>query len=300
MTEANQDQPATESLPDRIASMFDPGQPEEADYVPQADPEVEGDEPEAEEAASEPDVVEVEIDGETFALPKKAAEAAMRHADYTRKTQELAEQRRQVEFAQKALETAKIEREFHDAAATELQQIQMVENHLAQLQNLDIRQLSTDEKLDHIVAMQQTERLLSSLKGSVDKKRSEFTAKQQASLDGLKKEAKEVLSKQFPGLTDETLAQVDTFAKSLGYSDQDLGLFRVDPRATAVLIKAMKFDQLQSKATPVAKTPVIKPGSSNPMPQQVRDKLNFRKAMAKATDSQSKAKLIEQRLGNMF
>lgn len=299
MTEANQDQPATESLPDRIASMFDPGQPEEADYVPQADPEVEGDEPEA-EAAPEPDVVEVEIDGETFALPKKAAEAAMRHADYTRKTQELAEQRRQVEFAQKALETAKIEREFHDATATELQQIQMVENHLAQLQNLDIRQLSTDEKLDHIVAMQQAERLLSSLKGSVDKKRGEFTAKQQAALDKLKDEAKEVLSKQFPGLTDETLGQVDTFAKSLGYTDQDLGLFRVDPRATAVLIKAMKFDQLQSKATPVAKTPVIKPGSSNPMPQQVRDKLNFRKAMAKATDSQSKAKLIEQRLGNMF
>lgn len=299
MTEANQDQPATESLPDRIASMFDPGQPEEADYVPQADPEVEGDEPEAEDAP-EPDVVEVEIDGETFALPKKAAEAAMRHADYTRKTQELAEQRRQVEFAQKALETAKIEREFHDATATELQQIQMVENHLAQLQNLDIRQLSTDEKLDHIVAMQQAERLLSSLKGSVDKKRGEFTAKQQAALDKLKDEAKEVLSKQFPGLTDETLGQVDTFAKSLGYTDQDLGLFRVDPRATAVLIKAMKFDQLQSKATPVAKTPVIKPGSSNPMPQQVRDKLNFRKAMAKATDSQSKAKLIEQRLGNMF
>lgn len=299
MTEANQDQPATESLPDRIANMFDPGQPEEPDYAPQAEPEVEGDEPEAEDAP-EPDVVEVEIDGETFALPKKAAEAAMRHADYTRKTQELAEQRRQVEFAQKALETAKIEREFHEASSTELQQIQMVENHLAQLQNLDIRTLSTDEKLDHIVAMQQAERLLSSLKGSVDQKRNEFTAKQRESLDKLKQEAKEVLAKQFPGLTDETLGQVDTFAKSLGYTDQDLGLFRVDPRATAVLIKAMKFDQLQSKATPVAKTPVIKPGSSNPMPQQVRDKLNFRKAMAKATDSQAKARLIEQRLGNMF
>jgi hypothetical protein len=298
MTEATQDQPATESLPDRIASMFDPGQPEE--YEPQAEPEVEGDEPEAEDAAPEPDVVEVEIDGETFALPKKAAEAAMRHADYTRKTQELAEQRRQVEFAQKALETAKIEREFHESTATELQQIQMVENHLSQLQNIDIRLLSTDEKLDHIVAMQQAERMLSSLKGSVDKKRSEFTDKQRAALDKLKDEAKAALSKQFPGLTDDTLAQVDSFAKSLGYTDQDLGLFRVDPRATAVLIKAMKFDQLQSKATPIAKTPVIKPGSSNPMPQQVRDKLNFRKAMAKATDSQSKAKLIEQRLGNMF
>lgn len=298
MTEANQDQPATESLPDRIASMFDPGQPEK--YEPRAEPEVEGDEPEADEEAPEPDVVEVEIDGETFALPKKAAEAAMRHADYTRKTQELAEQRRQVEFAQKALETAKIEREFHDAAATELQQIQMIEGHLAQMQNVDIRGLSTDEKQDHILNLLQAERVLKSLKESVETKRSEFTAKQQASLDGLKKEAKEVLSKQFPGLTDETLAQVDTFAKSLGYSDQDLGLFRVDPRATAVLIKAMKFDQLQSKATPVAKTPVIKPGSSNPMPQQVRDKLNFRKAMAKAPDSQSKAKLIEQRLGNMF
>ena len=73
----------------------DPQPPEEDDY--ESD-EVATDEPqdEPEDASTDSDLDEIEINGKKYKVPK---EAALRQADYTRKTQEVAQERAQVQAA---------------------------------------------------------------------------------------------------------------------------------------------------------------------------------------------------------
>lgn len=67
--------------------------------------------PEAEavaaEEGAEPEMFEVELDGQVYQLPAALKEAFLMRADYTRKTQELAEHRRAIEAERKALAEAK-------------------------------------------------------------------------------------------------------------------------------------------------------------------------------------------------
>jgi hypothetical protein len=153
--------------------------------------------------------------------------------------------------------------------------------------------------------MQQLKEQRDSLEKSIKDRRSEYEQKVKAHTEGLRKSAREALASQFPGLTDQVIGEMESHAKTMGYTEADVELFRADPRASAVLLKAMKYDQLQASKSDAVKRatsapPAVKPGSSNPMPQAVREKLTYQKAMKAATNSQAKAKLIEQRLANMF
>jgi hypothetical protein len=65
-----------------------------------SDADIAGIEPEPE---PEPEMFELELDGEVHALPSAVKGAFLRQADYTRKTQELAEHRRALEAERQAL-----------------------------------------------------------------------------------------------------------------------------------------------------------------------------------------------------
>ena len=78
--------PATE-----VESGSGPAQP------PQAEPELEVQEKPEEEQPDDGTLEDVEYDGATYSLPRKLKDALLRHADYTRKTQSLAEERRALE-----------------------------------------------------------------------------------------------------------------------------------------------------------------------------------------------------------
>jgi hypothetical protein len=79
--------------------------PNELGPAPDEEPAEAADEPDPDEAAEDDD--EFDLDGERLRLPKKVAPYLMRQADYTRKTQELAEQRRA--FEQSRASAAQVE-----------------------------------------------------------------------------------------------------------------------------------------------------------------------------------------------
>lgn len=297
MTEETQDQAIEQSEPsleDKIAGKFDQPENVEADTP---------DEPvESDEGTPEPEFAEIEYDGEKFQVPRKLEKAIMQERDYTQKSQALAEQRRQIEFAQKAIETARLESEFQEAARGELQQLSLLDSYLQQMRSVNVNDLPMEDGFRHWTQMQQLKEQREMLEQSLKAKRDDFTRRAESQMDALRAEAKALLAKQVPNLTDETISQMEAHAKSYGYTDHDIAQFRTDPRASAVLVKAMKYDQLQaSKSEAVKKaTPVVKPGSSNPMPQAVKDKLSLRKALQKTPDSQAKARLIQQALESRF
>lgn len=298
MPEATPDQAAEpQSVIDQIAAKFGiTDEPEETAAPAEA-------EADAEEAVSEADEAEVEYDGERFRVPRKLEKAILQERDYTQKTQQLAEQRRQVEYQQKALEATKVEREFHESVGQELQQLALMDNYLGQLKNVNVNDLAMEDGFKHWMQVQQLKEQRDALQKSIEGKRAEYGRRAREAIDNLKAQARELLSKQLPSFTPEVSESLKAHAKTLGYSEADFDMIELDPRAATMLYKAMRYDQLQAgKAEAVAKvaSPTVRPGASNPMPQAVKDKLAFGKAMKSAKTSQEKARLIENKLAGMF
>lgn len=88
----------TDEVVDEVADEVLDGGSEEVEV---AEAEVE---PEAEAGDDRADWSEIEVDGEVWLAPPALKSAFLRQADYTRKTQELAEQRRRVEAEREAAE----------------------------------------------------------------------------------------------------------------------------------------------------------------------------------------------------
>ena len=59
----------------------------------------------SEDAEAAPQLVRIEHDGREYVVPVELGGAFLRHADYTRKTQELADQRRELEAHRQTLES---------------------------------------------------------------------------------------------------------------------------------------------------------------------------------------------------
>lgn len=304
MTEATPtDQAPVQSMEDRIAAQFGLG-----DDEPRGEEEYEGRPVEATEAepeeteTPEPEDVEVEYDGAKYRVPKGLEKAILQERDYTQKTQQLAEQRRQVEYAQKALEASRLEREFTESVAQEVQQVQLLDNYLQQLKSVNVNDLPMEDGFKHWMQMQQLKEQRDSLQQGIEKKRTEHGDKVKKHLETLKSEARNLLAKQISGFNDETAKQLADHAKSLGYTDADVDMIQLDPRAASLLYKAMRYDQLQAskvEAVQKATTPVVKVGSSNPMPQQVKDKLAYNKALKTAKTSAERAAIVQKRIENM-
>lgn len=301
MTDENTavDQATEQSMEDRVANRF--GIEDAPQETPQENIQAEGDDTEAVESAD----VEIEYDGETFRIPKKLEKAILQERDYTRKQQELADQRRQVEHERKVGQAHVMERQFHESVSGEIKQVEALDGYLKHLEGIDVRALPIDDQIAHLAELSRVPRQREMLVRHVEGKRAEFEKGVQEKINEIRQSAREALSKQIPGLNDEVMNSIRTHAKSLGFTEQDADGILSDPRSSSVLYKAMRYDQLQAnkdaamkKAT--AASPAIKPGASNPMPQQVRDKLSFNKAMKSAPNSQAKARLIEQRLANSF
>ena len=67
---------------------------------------VETDNPEGEPDEDEPETIEIERDGKTFKVPAALKDDFLRHGDYTRKTQEVAEARKALETAREGVQQA--------------------------------------------------------------------------------------------------------------------------------------------------------------------------------------------------
>lgn len=211
------------------------------------------DETSAEEVASdqpETDDEEVELDGETFKVPKKLAEAVLRQKDYTQKTQAVAEEKRIVEDKRQYLEAKEhlLQASFKEAAGLQSLQ-QQLEQYAAVDWNTLIAQ-DPQRAMQLSLARQQLQ--------------SELSDKQQA-LQRINAQANEArtqhLSKQLEMGRAELQRRVGTLTEAdrkntwqqgvaLGFTEQELQSIP-DPRLMHALYKAAKWDALQT-AKPLA------------------------------------------------
>lgn len=268
-------------------SFLEP-QAEEAKAQPEAseqniaeligDPEFEEQDVSAEEAESQEEEVEespryrVKVSGEEVEVTlDELLNGYSRTADYQKKTQSLAEQRKAVEAERVKIEEAAKTRE------TYAQRLQVIEQLLQQQnQTEDLSSLKTEDPIAYAIAMAEKverEKQLAAVQAERQRVQQEQLSHQQAQLQKHIQQEQAKLVEAIPDFKDDVKAEVirrdiRSYAKSIGFTDQELSQV-YDSRAVLALYKAAQFDKLMANkgaaTKKVATAPkTIRPGTSNP------------------------------------
>jgi len=245
----------------------------------------------------EPQMVTVTIDGKAESVPlEEALRGYQRHRDYSRKTAELANQRREVEEHSKAVRE---ERQTYATMLTalqkQLQETQEQEPDWNQVYQTDPvgyarRRDEWRDKQEKIAAAQFE---LSRLQTLQQKENAETLAR-------TVKEARDKMLALHPAWKDQTVWEKDRqqlveYAGKVGYSSEEISQ-AYDPRAILLLHKARQWDELMAgKPKPVA-TRGPRPASAGAAPAQGQlSRLNAaQKRLASTGRLDDAAKVFEQ------
>lgn len=206
---------------------------------------------------------EVEWEGELYRLPKGIKEAMLRQADYTRKTQEVAEIRRDAEATKEAVfKQAK----FFESVGPIFSQYLDAQNKLEELdRKIDFRQL---EAHDPAAAQswwryrEQLKEYAGKLGETMQQTQSQMHLVQQQEAARRAETMHRVLSRDIKGWGQELNGKISEHAiRRLGFTPQEVERID-DPRVAKVLHKAWQYDQLMAKqktqAKPAAKKDAVK------------------------------------------
>jgi hypothetical protein len=199
-------------------------------------------------------------------------------ADYTKKSQALAEQRKALEAERGHLEQVKQERQAY------AQKLQALDSFLSQQDrgvNLDV--LKETDPIGYAVAVaeqSQREKQLAVVRNEQQRIAQQQQAEQQASLQSHLRSESEKLASLIPELAtaqgDAVRKQIRDYAKSVGWSDQELSQL-YDSRAVVTLYNGMKYQQLQKSKPEVNKKlqaapKMMRSGTSAPPTKSSQDK----------------------------
>lgn len=245
---------------------------------------------------------DVEWEGEKYQLPAKIKDALMKNADYTQKTQALSEQRKQIDHLAETFKRGEIEKAFSQSVAEESKRLSVIEAYLDQASKMNWSQMKTEDMLKAKIEIDSIKEQRDALKQAIAEKRGKFDTEVKTFEASIRAKARELAAKTISGYSEDTEQAVRKYA-SKDLSEAEVDRIFMDPRATQYVWKAMKYDEISAGVKPAQQQveKALKPsGASNPMPQDVRAKLDFRKDMKAAKTSGQKAQLIEQRLAGKF
>jgi hypothetical protein len=269
------------------------------------EPETEDDvEEDSEEQALE--TVKLKVNGEEIEKPLDEVVAlAQQGLDYTKKTQEVAEQRKQLETFEQQLKMQ--EQQFAEQAQLnnllieDVAKITALDQQLSQYANVDWQKLTDSDFVEaqkHYMAYNQLQQNRNNAVSQFEAKRQNALAKHQESLAERIRKGKEVLAKEIPNWSPETTQAVVTTGKEYGFTDDELNAI-VDPRHVKVLHDAMQWRKSQNKKPLVKKKvasakPVVKPGAKDPNVAANSNAKKMREQLRKSGSSELASKLIEQ------
>lgn len=234
---------------------------DQEDYGEGVDTEDDESEPEQEEEDEELDVGDKKL-----RVPKSVAEVLkserLMHADYTRKTQEVADQRKAFE-AQQAQHQEQVK--SHQTHLKEVATIMGIDERIGQYEQVDWGALSDEDPIGAPKHYMQYQQLLKSRADAVQKLQE---AEQKTAFDTQQSKAKQledahsVLVRDIKGWSPEVATKLHDFAiKDLGFTPQEMGQVS-DPRIVKLLHQAYLGAELAKKSTPKAVVkPAVKPAT---------------------------------------
>jgi len=294
-TEEAKAQPEAVQAEEVVEYQFDEAESEEQDVS-------------AEEADSQEEEVEelpkyrVKVSGEEVEVTlDELLNGYSRTADYQKKTQSLAEQRKVVEAERVKIEEAAKTRE------TYAQRLQVIEKLLQQQnQGEDLSQLKTEDPIAYAVAMAEKverEKQLAAVQAERQRVQQEQMTHQQALLQKHIQQEQQKLIEAIPDFKDDVKGEVirrdiRNYAKSIGFTDQELSQV-YDSRAVQTLYKAMQYEKLMANkgatTKKVATAPkTLRPGTSNPQSSENETVKKERAKLRQTGNKKDAARLFER------
>lgn len=252
-----------------FAAMLDPVEPPEkeaAEPVAAAEPETpaepnaqeEGGDPQESDAASD-EIVTVLVDGKPVELTKaqiaEAHKSGLRQADYTKKTTELAEQRKAAEA-----ETSKARAERDQYSQGLQRAAAMLEGQLQEQQNIDWPKLLESDPVEYLKQQHLAQTRQAQLQQTYQQQQqiqAQAQAEHQAALKTHVESQRSELIAKIPEWKDEAAmkagaTELREYLKTQGLTEQEIYSV-TDHRAIVQSYKAMKYDQMMAKASTAAK-----------------------------------------------
>ena len=259
----------------QIFGMLEPEQPEgqaEAqaeevteEYEAQAEESEDELSEEVQEEVQEPQRFRVKVDNEELEVDlDELIKGYSRTSDYTKKTQNLAEQRKAVESERTKIDEAAKLRD------TYAQRLQVIEQMLTQPTE-DLTALKDNDPVGYAIRVAENmerEKQLAAVRAERESVQARQVADNQERLKSHIAQEAERLRSAIPDFSDEVKGEVirkeiRDYAKSVGWSDQELSQV-YDHRAVLTLYRAMQFDKLQKSKPAVQKRVAEAPKSLAP------------------------------------
>jgi hypothetical protein len=310
-------------LGDSIESDVQPTEaPEEEEQTPleaeaEATEEVESeeatdesdDEAEEEEQSQDevPAILKLKVNGEDVEKPLDEVVAlAQQGLDYTQKTQQVAEQRKELEaYAEqiKMQEQAFQEQmQLNNVLIEDVAKITALDQQLTQYGNVNWQELSDNDFVEaqkHFFTYNQLQQQRSQLVSQFEAKKQQIAGHQAQLMSERIAKGKEVLAKEIPGWSQETTQKLVSVGKEYGFSDAELNSI-VDPRHVKVLHDAMQWRKLQQNSSVKKKVssakPVVRPGAKDTKAEANSNVRNLRESLRRTGKSDAAQKLIENML----
>ena len=258
--EDSNEQPDTvETEQEDSADYEEAAEATEDEVVDADDVEVEGDEESEveEEELEEPQRFKVKAAGEEKEVTlEELMQGYQLGADYTKKTQEVAEQRKAVEAEAKAIQEAKQVRD------TYAQRLQAIEQFLTQGQDSseDLAYMKENDPIGYAVKVAElTEKKeqLAQVRAEQQRIAQQQQAEHQQTMAKHVQQEAQKLSQVLPEFSDPTKGEqirneIRNYGKSVGFSDNELSQV-YDSRHVLMLHKAMMYDKLQKSKPAVNK-----------------------------------------------
>ena len=289
---------ASQEQPEEQQSQPAEAQAEEA-YEESYDSE---DSEEAEQEVEQPRY-RVKVDGQESEVSlDELVKGYQREADYTKKTQTLAEQRKAVEAERQTVEQAK---QLRDTYAQRLQIIEQALRSQTQGENLD--ELKETDPIGYAVKVaerSENEKRLYAIRAEQARIAQMQQSEQAHQLSQVVSQEADKLSKVLPEYADpqkgETIRKsIRSYAESVGFSADELSKV-YDSRAVLTLYKAMQYDKLMQNKGEVNKKvsqapKMLRPGVGKPQGSLEAEKTKrLRQQFKQSGKVSDAAKLFEQ------
>lgn len=203
--------------------------------------------PEEEDEDLEEELDGLKVRGKKEAIERLKAERLMQ-ADYTRKTQEVAEQRKAIQAERERVEqTRAFEQQNLDIVAD----IRAMDREMAQLQQVNLHQLSDQDPVQAqklMVRLQQLQSIRGQAANALAQRQAQFQQWSQHEAARQLEEGRQVLQREIPGWGPDLAAKLVEYGKSRGYTEAQLGNVTT-PNFVIDLYRSFQFDEARKKAT---------------------------------------------------
>ncbi|MBJ7413337.1 MAG: hypothetical protein JHD15_23685 [Phenylobacterium sp.] len=240
----------------------------------------------------EPETIEVELDGAVYTVPAALKGAILRQADYTRKTQELAEHRRALEAEREAFGQ---EASAFRGASRDRIRLAALDDQLAEFEGVDWEAYSAEapeaaqDLWGRFQAMAEAREQLAYAVAHADERdqlRAARAAAEEMAATGAR------LREEIDGWSPEVAAKLVEYGQAFGVTLEELAQM-ADPRLWKLLHKAWRADQAgeaQAGAQALAVRPAVTVSGGGAGGGGLRDELGAKEWMRRRNDQMARGR----------